>query len=412
VQAAPAAAFFRLLASLIPNQDPSFWLSSLSELSTTEPPEPPSGLPRDLFCSFVNALGQILPRLPESDGSALLGQLFAFLSSSDFAEPFRDCGLDAIAWQSFLRGIDPAICLSFLADVGLSREIDCDPLFSLLPTTATATATTAGAGAGAGAEAKVAMAVLLRNLEVAVDPVACFSAVSNRIPVTLDLFDGCCRFALCALRRSLPAFLLLSSPLFAQLRDLIFLVCLDSLVLFLRVIACATDASPDFLDDFDGAFLFQVFHLHFSDPRIPLLVLPLINRHLVKVLNCEFITCDFISALLYVCDDGHFRARARALVVLDRVMESTPAFLSVIIAECNPASLVAFLSSGERGPVLATLRFVDRVLHAILTGSASPSVIPAWLDSGILACLSELTEFSPSVERILVMFDRLANLVL
>jgi hypothetical protein len=174
--------------------------------------------------------------------------------------------------------VNRSICFPLLSLIGLSTELDLNLIFNTLPDPA-------------------AIPLLVRHLEIAADVPNSFSRISQILPVDADTFEPCCRLALTALCAGLPGAQFISSQLFLSIQNLVSFTNLNGLILFLRVVVCADTTWPD------GAFLFDVFAQHFDDPKVPLLVLPLIYRYLIGVSSCLFVDNAFVDRLAKVLSE-------------------------------------------------------------------------------------------------------------
>jgi hypothetical protein len=309
-------------------------------------------------------------------------------SSAEDSSTASSAPFSSIVWHCYLSGLDSAICFPLLAIIGLSSELDLDVLFDALPDPSV-------------------IPVLTRDLEIASDASTAFALISPRLTVTAGTFEPCCRLALTALCAGLPGVDFADSAFFLGLRDLVSLHDIEPLVLFLRVVACAADIVGD------GAFLFETFAEHCGDPRVPLLVLPLIYRYLISVSACPFVDDRFVDRLCYVVSEGHFRAKARALVVVKAVAErGSDELQDRVMNGSSGDDLIGLLESGEQSWVVAALQFVDWALARIRAVGDGCGVIVRWSEAGLLDCLEKIGEADPTVEVIAIRFRGIANFVL
>jgi hypothetical protein len=378
-----------LFSQLFHCDDPALWLSRLTFLSNFENLQ----FTPDLSSDFVDsAASMILPLTDHEFSTAVLRVLLAFVNRHKVAQFLRDFHFDQIVWECYLAGLDRSVCLQLLATIGLSSEINLEAVFQSLPD-------------------HEAIAVLARALEVASDIEGSFCAIVARVPITTDTFEPCCRLALSALSAGLSGDCLASSDFFVGLRSLVSGQGLEQLVLFLRVVAWAAETFPEIADD--AEFLFGVFADHYDDARVPLLLTPLLYRCVTGGCPRVFLDDGVVGRLFWVMHNGHFRAKVRALAVVDAIAARNEGeFLAGVTACCDGEELVAVLESGELEWILTALRFIGRVLAQIRALGGPGEVVSQWIAAGVLDRLAEMTDLDPSVEAIVGTFHSLENLIL
>jgi hypothetical protein len=374
------------------SNDRDFWLLWLSALSTADVSVFFSALPVDLLSTWVDSIASlILPPIDPAFSNTVLRHLLTLVLRCDSTRPFRDCSLDQVVWHCYLSGLDPSICLPLLDAVGLSVALDPAPLFASLPD-------------------PWVICVLARDLEIAPDVPATFALISSRLPVSASTFEPSCRVVLAALRRGLSGCDIAFSTLFARLRDSVSVGDREPLVLFLRIVAWASETCPEIADD--GAFLCRAFEAHFDDPRVPLLVLPPLYRCLVAGSECGFVDEGFVDRLLWVMGEGHFRAKIRALVIIDTIAERADNdFMASVCWRCGGEDLVGLLEFGDRRWTVTTLKFIGRALMKVGVMKDSAVAVRHWADAGMLNCLEKLADEDPSVDVIVARFRSAMNFV-
>jgi hypothetical protein len=165
---------------------------------------------------------------------------------------------------------------------------------------------------------------------------------------------------------------------------------LESLILFLRVVACAVDRFPELLFDFEMSFFVEIFRTHFREQKIALLVLPLLMRYLEG--------CEFVEILFQVLRDGHFRAGIRALIVIDSLLQRVDGDIkSELLCHCDGDDLMNLLDVDDPARTV-TLRFIHRVLVELRDSHLAATIVDIWRKSALIDYLATLIDTIPSVE--------------